>query len=306
MMLKLLIKDDRGSVLVYMGLLLMGLIAMVSLVIDMGNVYFAKRHLQKTVDSAALSGAQELPDRKSAAEQVAKETVLRNGEDLGLTSITFIGNNQLRVQITRDVPLSFARVFGFANASLEASATAAIQSMNEAAGVAPLGISDSIKLEYGSTYRLKVDNTESDTGNFGILALGGPGADRYYENLLNGYNQPIKINDVFETQTGNIAGKTMDAIRQRLEMSKNYPECEETPYARECPRILLVPTYTANKYSNRQLSEIKVTGFAYFYITQMPQMNGNYIIGQFVQRAGTGYGGNTTVNRGAYAIRLIE
>ena len=57
-------QDDRGSVLVLVGLMIGVLVGLTALVTDVGTLYWNRRVLQNAVDGAALAGARELPPNK--------------------------------------------------------------------------------------------------------------------------------------------------------------------------------------------------------------------------------------------------
>ena len=59
-------RDERGQAVVVVVLFLIVLLGMAALVIDVGYAYYAQRSLQASADSAALAGAQELPDAAAA------------------------------------------------------------------------------------------------------------------------------------------------------------------------------------------------------------------------------------------------
>src|SRR5581483_1087684 len=65
-------RSESGQVIVLVVLGLAVLLGAAALVVDLGYAYTAQRHLQTTADSAALAGAQGLPDVDSAV-QLAQE-----------------------------------------------------------------------------------------------------------------------------------------------------------------------------------------------------------------------------------------
>jgi len=187
---------------------------------------------------------------------------------------------------------------------LKVHAAAELAVMGEASGAAPLGIDDRVELDYYKEYKLKVDQTESEYGYFGILALGGPGAATYEDNLRDGYQDPLELGDVIDTQTGNIAGKTRRVVKEKVSHDCNYTPSETLE--RDCERVLLVPVYTPYKQGGNQLKHVEITGFAYFYITEPMDWKDTSITGMFVKRAGKGVYESGAYDKGAYAIRLTR
>ena len=296
-------KEQSGSSLPLVGLMLVALLALTGLVIDMGTLYVTKAHLQKTANAAVLSGAQELANSESAVEQVIQHVLNKHDEGDSTHTMSIEMERRVAMDLVKDVNLKFAQLLGIDRMPVEVHAAAAIEHIGRAAGAAPLGIDEAIPLEFNREYKLKVDQTEVEYGNFGVLALGGPGANTYEDNLRHGYANEIKVGDVIEAQTGNIAGKTRSAIRERLD------HCPYEPgemHHRDCSRVLLIPVYKPHNHHSNQLKEVEITGFAYFYITEPMSPQDTSITGQFIKRTGTGFAEPGASGNGAYAIRLTE
>lgn len=76
--------------------------------------------------------------------------------------------------------------------------------------------------------------------------------------------------------------------------------------ARDCPRILLIPVYVPFNQTSNQMKQVKITGFAYFYISEPMGPQDTTIKGIFLKRVGTGFQLDEASNKGAYTIRLVE
>lgn len=298
-----LVRDQQGSTVVLVGLSLVLLLTVVGLVVDGGTLYVVKSHLQKAANAAVLSGAQELTGEQTDVEAIIGDILLSHNEGNSLTAAEIEMKSSVRVHLSREVPLGFSRLLGKDSVTVAVESAAQILPMGSASGAAPLGIDDSIELVYNTNYKLKVDNEDVDTGYFGILALGGPGASTYESNLKYGYPSEIKIGDIIDTQTGNVAGDTREAIKLRIDMDP-YPEGDYTH--RDSSRVILIPVYRAYNQTGNQLKQIEVTGFAYFYIMEPMSSKDTSITGMFIERTGTGFTGAGAVDKGAYAIKLIE
>jgi len=296
-------RDERGNVVALVSLSLTALLAFAGLVVDGGMLMATRAQMQKAANAAALSAAQELTNSETAVAAVAETVLHAHGEDGHMDRLQVSMKDRVQVGLSAHVPLGFAGIFGFDTAEVAVAATAELGVMGAAIGAAPLGIDENIRLVYGQEYRLKVDSTGVETGYFGVLALGGTGSQTYEDNLRFGYQDWIEKSDILQTQTGNIAGKTRNAIAERL-LDCPYPEGEM--FHRDCPRILLVPVYRPYNVQSNQMKEVQVTGFAYFYITKPMSPNDTYITGKFVERAGTGFVKPEAASKGAFAIRLTE
>lgn len=301
--LKKLIREQRGSTVVLVGASLLLLLTIAGLVIDGSTMYAAKSHLQKTANAAALSGAQELTGEEADVRAIVGDILEQHGEQASLVGAKVEMKSNVRVQLRKQVALGFSRLFGKESVSVSVEAAAQILPMSIASGAAPLGIDESIPLEYNKPYKLKVDSSGVEAGYFGILALGGPGASTYESNLKYGYQNDIKIGDIIDTQTGNIAGKTREGVQLRID-SDPYPPGDYSH--RDSPRIILIPVYRPYDQNSNQMKQIEVTGFAYFYILEPMSSMDTSITGMFIERTGTGYAKPGTVDKGAYAIKLVE
>lgn len=301
--LRRFVKDEAGNAIVLVALMLMGLLGMAGLAIDGGLVYMTKSAMQKTANAAVLSGAQELMNNQQEVDGVVKKILETDKETASLRNLEITMEKKVSIDLTKPVKLTFAKLFGFNEMDVSVHAAAELGKMGRAIGAAPLGIDDSIPLEFYKTYQLKVDSSGVEYGNFGILALGGPGASTYEENLSKGYKDELKVGDIIDTQTGNIAGKTRTVIQERI---NGCPEMPRDFNDRDCSRIILVPVYHPYNFTQNQMKSIKITGFAYFYITDPMDPKDTSIRGMFIKRAGTGFYDEASKDKGAYSIRLTE
>lgn len=300
-----IMKEENGSALVLFTLSFVIILGIAGLVIDLGMAYNTKSHLRKTADAAVLSGAQELTNSSNAVRAVVDNILEAHKESGSLKEVDIMpnGQNKLRVVLEKDVPMYFLKLFKLNSIKVSAASTAAIAPIGRGSGAVPLGIDDSIPLAYMKEYVLKVDSGDSTYGNFGILALSGPGAQLYEQDLQYGYKGELKVGDIIDTQTGNIEGKTRNAINARIAACTN-PVYD--PNHRDCPRVVLVLVYKPYNVVSNQMKQVKITGFAYFFIKQPMSIHDSSITGYFIKRAGTGYGDEKIRDNGAYAIKLTE
>jgi hypothetical protein len=302
-LLKKLIKRENGNAILLVAFAFMGLLGMAGLAIDGGLVYMTKSHLQKVANSAVLSGAQELTNDEDEVKTIVMDILQSHEEEATFENVEVEMEKKVSVDLKKTVDLSFARLFGFEKMDVNVHAAAELRTMGRAVGAAPLGIDDRIPLEYYNTYQLKVDSSGVEYGNFGVLALGSTGAKTYEDNLRNGYQDELKVGMILDAQTGNIAGKTREVIQERIN------GCTESPRDlndRDCSRVILVPVYKPYQQDQNQLKSVKITGFAYFYITDPMNPKDTSIKGIFIKRAGTGFEESGSLFKGAYSIRLTE
>ncbi len=141
------LRDQRGSILPMMGVMVLLGIGFASMAVDMGYLYYMRGKVQTTADAAALAGAGQIPNMSNIREQaisLARQNLPEddNGAVVTDSNIT-MGNwngstrvytrsgepsNAVEViaQRTDDnenaVELFFARVLGFDTVDIEASA----------------------------------------------------------------------------------------------------------------------------------------------------------------------------------------
>jgi hypothetical protein len=154
-----LYRDDSGQILPLVAGMLIVLLGMAGLAVDVGHVYTCHRELQASADASALAGAtamagasshplattvsgvqaiatnySSLPGKKNAYSNLPNVTMLSGYPQLkclstlqaqGISCVGFVPYNAVQVKLQADVPLTFARIFGFPTMTIAASATAA-------------------------------------------------------------------------------------------------------------------------------------------------------------------------------------
>ncbi|MGI6227873.1 MAG: pilus assembly protein TadG-related protein, partial [Peptococcales bacterium] len=247
-MLKKLLADENGSIIIILTLGITAFIGFVALVADVGLLYFNDSEITNAVDAAVLAGAQELPYNPSEAEAKARHYGELNGLDGAELAVeVFSDNKKIKAHYEKEVNLLFAKVLNIHKGKVGHTAVAEVAPVIGLDGAAPLGIQKH-EFEFGKQYTLKVgagdtDFLEGETspGWFGALALGGPGASRYEDNLTYGYQGSLKIGDIIDIQTGNISGPTKKAIDYRISEDKHVPYCTVDNFVRDCSRLIKVP-----------------------------------------------------------------
>ena len=157
--------NERGQVLVLVGLSMLALLGFAAFVIDLGYVMYAQRTLQQTADAAATAGAMSLPDDQEA-DNVARHYSAAAGQKnyrpnlpgVAYSSVTtcndfLVGQslpcvnllnkrplsptkgNLLSVTETATIPLMFARTLGISSIALKAKSSAGMRG-----GLRPLNI----------------------------------------------------------------------------------------------------------------------------------------------------------------------
>ncbi|MGY6500359.1 MAG: Tad domain-containing protein [Acidimicrobiales bacterium] len=107
---------DGGYVIALAALLLLPLMAFTGLAVDLGGWYARAAAIQRTTDAASLAGVSALPRgvdaATTAATQVARQNGFVHGVDNIEISVTRVGEDRVRVEITdNDVPQYFTSLF---------------------------------------------------------------------------------------------------------------------------------------------------------------------------------------------------
>jgi Flp pilus assembly protein TadG len=85
-------RPRHGNIIVFSAILMVAMMAMLALSVDVGYIYTMQAQLQRSVDSAALAGVQDLVNGVDQAQAAATEYLVRN--PVG-SSMTFIDESQL-------------------------------------------------------------------------------------------------------------------------------------------------------------------------------------------------------------------
>jgi hypothetical protein len=124
--------SERGAVLVWFALLLPVLLAFAAFVVDVGQAFMLKRHLQASADAAALAAAQDLPNSGTAdtvAHDYSAEAAGKNErENLPnvTTTVEFPAPQYQKVRVIQEAtsPAIFGGILGFDGFDVEARALA--------------------------------------------------------------------------------------------------------------------------------------------------------------------------------------
>src|SRR3984893_17994480 len=190
----------KGQAMFLVILALPVIVGVLTIVMDVGNLYYNQISMQVAMDSGALAGAYYLPSYPSQAKSVAQDYAVRNGLKASeIVSVTVTPDNKTVIMNSaRNLPCFFCAVLGAGTAhaqtapSSESTAptvtgtgTALIVPIRAATGVLPLGVDYRTNMSFGNVIQLK--EGQVGAGNWGALALGGSGASNYRTNLQNGY-----------------------------------------------------------------------------------------------------------------------
>nr|MBC7243922.1 hypothetical protein [Chloroflexota bacterium] len=200
-------RRESGQVLVIVALFLVALLAMLALVVDGGNIYRQRRQMQNAADAGAIAGARVLAYSGTAAsaQAAAQEyAVQRNQAD---RCDVIINGAQVTVVAYKDVAMTFARVVGIQQVTVNAQATAKWVPIGALDGLAPLSIRE-FDYQFYVPYYIWDDDKDQDpiTGNIsgsyrGWLNLpcvypqscGAAGSDQLKDWMANGWSGTASV-----------------------------------------------------------------------------------------------------------------
>jgi Flp pilus assembly protein TadG len=325
---KKFIKNEKGQVVIIVALFLVAFVGMVALTIDVGSIYQERRHVQTTADSAALAGAQDLPENPGEAIQKAIDYAGFHGVTITDADIeiseTYVPHDTIRVNPRGiDAELFFAPVLNINSATVNAVATAVAGGPlfmdNLMPWTVPLEDYEPIGLLSGEPYDMKVGpHAEPSTpGWFQAMRFDGPGANQYRENIVEGCEEDIYLNEYYPVEPGNMAGPTGQGVNERIGTDTcTFDEVTELVDGRyvgtdgDCPRIVYVPL--VEERPENPSEDVLIVEFAIFFIESVESsghggnavttVTGRYMDSIIAVSSGdiTGYSGGIKI------IRLIE
>ena len=83
------VRIERGQILPIVAVALVALLGIAAFSIDVGYAYYAKRQIQAATDSAALAGAQDLPDTATAFATAADYAAANTPANIGAFTFTY-------------------------------------------------------------------------------------------------------------------------------------------------------------------------------------------------------------------------
>jgi hypothetical protein len=275
-------KAPKGQALFIVILALPVIVGALTLVMDVGNLYYNQVSMQVAADSGVLAGALYLPSYPSQAVSVAQDYAQRNGIKAGeIVSCTVSPDNKtVLITTSRNLPCFFCRVLGEGTAhadtapstettsgtGIKVGASALIVPIKAATGVVPIGLNSGTDLNFGNVVQLK--QGQVGPGNWSPLALGGTGADNYRTNVQNGYPGSISVGDSLQTETGNMVGPTNQAFQDRISRGNNqFSTGTFQNHDLNDPRVMLIPIVDFSNINGS--SQVPMKGFAMMWIVSV-------------------------------------
>lgn len=323
-LLRRVAKEESGAVIIIVAFLLIALLGMTALAVDVGQLYQARRQMVTAADAGALAGVVDLIENKDqdSAESVARNYAIDNESEAGNTDVNVINGYTVEVWSGKTVNYSFARILGFESQVVTAYARAMYAPI-KTAEIIPLTIHED-NYDDGKKITIKYSHhSDGDlgSGNFHPLALGGTGANKYKDNLANGYDGLISIGMPLDTESGNMSGPTSQGLQPRFDacgkpcVDGYYDEdgesiCKDP----DCPRKVIIPLYEEVEYQSQgnqnKVSKVIVSGFAQIYLLNVSEQGNESIVNAvFLRNLEDGEIEEVfdeSIDFGVYNVRLLE
>ena len=232
-------RNQTGQATVLTLVFLTVLLGMAALVLDVGSWYRADRDTQSTADSAALAGAQALPDSTADASSLASSYASKNGG--GLDGVSFSSsygtNDTIKVTIKKPAQGIFTRLFGVSSINVGSKASARTALISSAKYVAPIVVKNMHPKLLGTAGCPCFDPSNVTTiplgrngapGAFDLLNLdgsrGGTSPGILADWMLKGYDGYLDIGQYYSDPGAKWDSSQMhDALDQRIGTTLLFP-----------------------------------------------------------------------------------
>ncbi len=312
--------DEQGNVLVLAATSLIAMLGMAALAVDVSYVLTARNQLQSGVDASALAGAAGLLTSQTEATRLATDYAGRNrciNQALAVNAadITFPAARRIRVRSARQLPLFFAPILGLRTVTINAAAMAELGSLVGVRRLRPFAVPDGFPLHNPVLVKSGQLGAPATNPSFYYpvdyppVNQGDPesGADVYRDNIAEGCDCIVRINDILQVEPGNMAGPTRQGVNDLIDTDANAywdgSTVVNSGYSGlTSPRIVILPIYDPAYPPDSGRNTITVTGLAVFFIECIS--GGGDVYGRFIQRLSQGVWGNG--NTFVYGVRLVE
>jgi Flp pilus assembly protein TadG len=329
--MKRLFAYSRGQVAVVYTLAVVSLVGAIAFGTDVAVMYMNWQQLQKSVDSAALAGANYLYDvNPSAASTTATTYAVSNGVKTSeLTTTIAVDHSTITVSAQRNVPYYFAKVLGLSSQLVQVTATAAAPNNPTCLGACnPDGTPTNTPGSYGTTtgeygiipvglqYTTQYTADQSilltmggsgtngtwGPGNWGSLSLGSPGGNMLRSNFADGYSGPVAVGQWVNTATGTKCGPVSQGMQDRIAAGMTAdPSGTYSSHNWNDPRVGIIPLVNWNNVNGA--SAVEIMGFAAVWLDSVNcgQVNAHFI----TQVAANAYGNTNSYNYGVHGQPIL-
>jgi Flp pilus assembly protein TadG len=329
--MKRLFAHSRGQVAVVYTLAVVTLVGAVAFGTDVAVMYMNWQQLQKSVDSAALAGANFLYDvNSSVASTTATTYAQSNGvKSSEVTTSVAADRSSITVSAQRNVPYYFAKVLGLSTQLVQVTATASAPNNPTCIGVCnpdgtptdtpgtygtatgeygliPVGLQYTTNYTADQSVLLTMGGTGNNgtwgPGNWGSLALGAPGGNMLRSNFADGYTGPVAVGQWVNTDTGIKSGPVAQGLQDRINAGlSEFPGGTYANHNWNDPRVGIIPL--VDWVNINGASAVQVKGFAAVWLDSV---NGGQISAHFIKQvAASAYGNSGGPSYGVHGQPIL-
>jgi Flp pilus assembly protein TadG len=286
--MKIFMREEKGSAIIMVALMMVVLSGFAALAIDGGNLYYRHTRLQDIADACALAAGHQYGEeegdntqKQSAAfdkavdyanknglttepgDSTYSEKILYKGEP-GTMNVSFLPDTyEVTVDISVDSNLYFARVLGFSQTPVNVSATVKLEMAEEyTSNLVPICFEEGLYETYetGMDVPLTFGPGDGCSGNYNYLDY--KPSDEFDEYILNGYDGTLEVGDDVYTMTGIRPGRVDPYIDERI--ARCTAGCTPDDIKEEnCPRVVILPIAQIDVNGK---DYVTITGFAKFFL----------------------------------------
>ncbi|OGO86430.1 MAG: hypothetical protein A2Y22_02850 [Clostridiales bacterium GWD2_32_59] len=265
-----------------------------ALVIDVGIVEVKKAHIAGVADAAVLAAVSEQAMGNENLEEVALMYCEKNDINVEKVDIT-IGNGVI-VAINDSVDSIFSKIIGIEKINTSVKSRAIFGAVSEVySGTRPIAV-ERQEFVFGQEVTLKSDS-DSYSGNYGAVELGGSGANNYRYNIIYGYTGTLKVGDNIDTEPGNMEGPT----EQGIDYITRNDDSTIDNYTKNSPRLWVIPVVDTLSVNGRKT--VTIVGFAQFFVEDTGSKG--EIIGRFIRNVANGKISENQIDYGLVAVKLV-
>jgi hypothetical protein len=317
--ISLLVRSNRtgiaatGQILAFLALIIAALLSVATLGVDIFHIYWNKNRLQGGTDAAALAGAVYAANVQfqsndprctygTDAQNAACSYALTNGVALSeIVSIVFDpASRKVTVTTTRSVPALFAKLIGYSQFTVTASAAAMLEALGSGNNILPIGLDSKTPYTYGQSIVMHVGGC--GPGCWQGLALQGTGGAVFQQNLTAGCGCTVTIGDTATSEPGAKTGPTKKGISDRISAGQSGdPSGTWDKHSNSDVRAAVVALVDWNGCNGQ--CQAPVRGFAEVWISAS---DGSAINAIFIRQVAPGNPSPTAPDAGANHALLTQ
>lgn len=313
------LESQKGAAALLLVTILPVLIGVGALALDMGQIYVSRAEVSAAADAAALAGAQELPRFPADAKSEAIEYGAKNGTAISPANIQIGGtnNNTIKVTASREVPLTFARIFGMESFTVTASATAQVSVAKSVPWIVPFVLPKTQYFDYSKQFTMRMfgkDNPYMKPGDdpslqmdYMNVGIENTNFSQYIQYLKYGYQKTFTVGNDMQYLAPSSGGRdSVDAFYDRTVRDPNT-DIDEAKIGD--PRIMLIPLVeTMLPRDTREGTKMKIVGFVGFFLEEVHREYGTkfWAKGRFIKDLNVGAGEATSDPAADFGVRTTK